>query len=92
VSERNAAAVRRSFVADLREAWDVWIPEIERLESGGDYVLAIGGSQIRGRGSGVDLTFDWGQVLRFRDGKVIEGRIFGDRQEAERAFTAAQHR
>jgi ketosteroid isomerase-like protein len=80
----------RKFVADLRDAWDVWVPEIDQLQAKGDFVLAIGSSQIRGRGSGVDLAFDWGQVLRFSEGKVVEGRIYDDQQEAVKAFEALE--
>jgi ketosteroid isomerase-like protein len=79
----------RSFFSDLTEAWDVWIPHVERFESEGDSVLAIGTSQIRGRGSGMDMEFEWGQVLRLRDGKVLYGRMYPRHEEAEQAFRAA---
>jgi ketosteroid isomerase-like protein len=38
----------------------------------------------------VDLAFDWGQVLRFSEGKVVEGRIYDDQQEAVKAFEALE--
>jgi ketosteroid isomerase-like protein len=78
----------RQFFSDLREAWDVWIPQVEHLESDGDAVLAVGTSQIRGRGSGLDLQFEWGQVFHLRDGKVLNSRIYGKQDQAEAAFRA----
>jgi ketosteroid isomerase-like protein len=78
----------RSFFSDLTDAWDVWIPRVERFESEGDSVLAIGTSQIRGRGSGMDMEFEWGQVLHLRNGKVLQGKMYPRHEEAERAFRA----
>lgn len=78
----------RQFFSDLREAWDVWIPQVERIETNGDAVLVVGKSQIRGRGSGLDMQFEWGQVFQLRDGKVRSGRIYGRQEEAEAAFRA----
>ena len=79
----------RQFFSDLREAWDVWIPHVERIETDGDVVLAVGTSQIRGRGSGLDMRFEWGQVFHLRNGKVLNGRIYGNQEEAEAAFRAS---
>jgi ketosteroid isomerase-like protein len=72
----------------MREAWDVWSPSVERSEAEGDYVLVIGTSRIRGRGSGLDMDFTWGQVLHLRDGKVLRGKLYSDQEEAETAFPA----
>ena len=62
--------------------------EVERIESHGDAVLAVGTSQIRGRGSGLDMQFDWGHVFHLHKGKVLSGRIYGKQEEAEAAFHA----
>lgn len=78
----------RRFIADLSEAWDVWDPEPEHFESAGDVVLATGRTQLRGKGSGVEIEFDWGQVFRFRNGKVLWARIYADPAEARAKFQA----
>ena len=74
----------RRFFADLREAWEVWMPQPERFESAGDTVLVIGSTEFRGKGSGVEMTQKWGQVFRLRDGKVLWSKIYSDRDEARR--------
>jgi ketosteroid isomerase-like protein len=74
----------RRFFSDLREAWDVWIPQPDQFESVGDTVLVTGTTQFRGKGSGAELTQKWGQVFRLRDGKVVWSKIYSDRQEARR--------
>jgi ketosteroid isomerase-like protein len=78
----------RSFIADLAEAWDVWEPVPEHFESDGDVVLATGRTRLRGKGSGVEIEFEWGQVFRFRDGKVLWSRIYADPAEARTEFRA----
>jgi ketosteroid isomerase-like protein len=78
----------RRFIADLSEAWDVWQPMAEHFESAGDVVLAIGQTQLRGKGSGVEIEIGWGQVFRFRDGKVVWSRIYADPADARTEFQA----
>ena len=78
----------RQFFSDLREAWDVWIPQVERLESDGDAVLASGRRRYAGAGAELDMQFEWGQVFHLRNGKVLNGRLYGDQEEAEAAFRA----
>jgi ketosteroid isomerase-like protein len=78
----------RMFVADLSQAWDVWQPVAEHFESAGDAVLAIGQTHLRGKGSGVEIEISWGQVFRFRNGKVLWSRIYSDRADARTEFQA----
>jgi ketosteroid isomerase-like protein len=86
-SYRGHEGMRR-FVADLSEAWDVWRPEAEHFESAGDLVLATGRTHLRGKGSGVEIEFEWGQVFRLRDRKVLWSRIYADRAEARSEYEA----
>jgi uncharacterized protein len=76
----------RRFFADLSEVWEVWEPDPGSIEAGGDHVLALGRTRVRGRGSGVEMEFDWGHVFQFRDGKVVWARLYGDEHEAREAF------
>ncbi len=78
----------RKFVSDLAEAWDLWQPVPEHFDTTGDSVLATGTTKLRGRGSGVEISISWGQVFRFRNGKVRWVRIYSDPAEARREYEA----
>ena len=78
----------RKFVSDLAEAWDLWEPVPEHLEGTGDGVIATGRTRLRGKGSGVEIHFAWGQVFRFRNGKLLWTRIYSDPAEARREYEA----
>jgi ketosteroid isomerase-like protein len=74
------------FFTDIREAWELWVPEPEQFEAAGDTVLVTGRTHVRGKGSGVEMTMEWGQVFRLRDSKVRWTRIYTDRAEARAEF------
>ena len=78
----------RQFMADLSEAWDVWDPVADHFESSGDLVLAIGSTRLRGKGSGLEIAFGWGQVFRFRDGRLVWSKIYSEPDEARRQYEA----
>jgi ketosteroid isomerase-like protein len=74
------------FFSDLLEVWEVWIPQPQSYEEAGDAVLVTGTSFVRGTGSGLEMTVEWGQVFRLRDGKVLWSRIYLDPAEAREEF------
>jgi ketosteroid isomerase-like protein len=76
----------RRFFADLLEVWDVWEPRPLRYEEAGDAVLVTGTSLVRGTGSGLEMTVEWGQVFRLRDGKVLWSRMYSDLGQARVEF------
>ena len=78
----------RKMVADMAEAWDIWEPVPEHFETAGDIVLAIGASTLRGKGSGLDIEARWGQVFRFRDGKLVWSQMYSDPDEARDRYEA----
>ena len=80
----------RGFAAELVEAWDVWVPIAERFEEEGDDVLAIGSSKVRGRGSGLEIEIEWGTVMRLREGRVFQARMYPSAAEARAAFQALE--
>ena len=72
----------RQWLADIQESFerfDLWLDEVRDL---GDEVLAIGGINMRARGSGVDLKEPMGWVLEFRDGRVARMRFYAQPAEA----------
>jgi ketosteroid isomerase-like protein len=77
VSDSNIEVVRRAYDAMQRRDLD---------EEAGDAVLVTGNSLVRGAGSGLEMTVEWGQVFRLRDGKVLWSRIYPDPAEAREEF------
>jgi len=53
-------------------------------------VLATGTTKVRGKGSGLEIEMRWGQVFRFRDGKVVWARIYSDPDDARKEYQALQ--
>jgi ketosteroid isomerase-like protein len=72
----------REWLADIQqnfERFDLWLDDVRDL---GDDVLAIGGIEMRARGSGVDLKEPMGWVLEFRDGLLARMRFYAQPAEA----------
>ena len=83
-SYRGHDGIRR-FFNDLGQAWEEWLPVPAEFSLVGDSVLVMGTTSMRGKGSGVEMEMDWGQVFEFRGGKVVWTRIYADREEAAEA-------
>jgi ketosteroid isomerase-like protein len=72
----------REWLADIQqsfERFDLWLDDVRDL---GDEVLAIGGLNLRARGSGLDMKEPMGWVLEFRDGRVARMRFYARPAEA----------
>ena len=72
----------REWLADIRqsfERFELWLDDLRDL---GDEVLAIGGINMRARGSGLDLKEPMGWVLEFRGGRVARMRFYAAPAEA----------
>jgi ketosteroid isomerase-like protein len=67
-----------SFIADL----DGFRADIEELIDAGDRVLCMTRWRGTGRGSGLPVELLEAIVYTFRDGLLIEGRVFRDRAAA----------
>lgn len=73
------------FIGDWMESWDSYAVEIAELTQNGDRVLADLVQSGRGKGSGIEFSEPFHQVLTFRDGKVVRFEIYIERADAERA-------
>jgi ketosteroid isomerase-like protein len=76
---------RAEFVAygqSWLEVFDEY--EVETIEffDKGDYVVVVGHIRARGRSSGAEIESDDAWLYRLRDGKVIEYRECGTREQA----------
>jgi ketosteroid isomerase-like protein len=72
----------REWLADLQqsfERFDLWLDEVRDL---GDAVLALGGINLRARGSGLDLKEPMGWVFEFRDGLVTRMQFYAQPAQA----------
>ena len=78
---RGHAGVRE-WLADIHqsfERFDLWLDDVRDL---GDKVLAIGGINMRARGSGLDMNEPMGWVFEFRGGHVARMRFYAQPAQA----------
>jgi ketosteroid isomerase-like protein len=72
----------REWIADIQqsfERFELWLDEVRDL---GDAVLAIGGINLRARGSGLDLKEPMGWVVEFREGRVVRMQFYAQPAQA----------
>jgi ketosteroid isomerase-like protein len=72
----------RERLADLEqsfERFDLWLDDVRDL---GDDVLALGGIELRARGSGLDLKEPMGWLFEIRDGRVARMWFYSHPAEA----------
>jgi ketosteroid isomerase-like protein len=77
----------------VREAWDeyrvtAWggfTSEAEEIRDLGDSVLLLGHLDVSARTSGIDLGQEFGQLITFRDGKILRAQDFLSHADALRA-------
>jgi ketosteroid isomerase-like protein len=70
----------------LASNWDELHLEIEQLLDAGDWAVVLGRLQGRSKATGEQVDEPYVEVLRFRDGKAIEGRIQMDTTRVLRAL------
>jgi ketosteroid isomerase-like protein len=72
----------RVWLADIQhtfERFDLWLDDVRDL---GDDVLAIGGLNMRARGSGLDMKEPMGWVFEISDRRVARMRFYAQPCEA----------
>ena len=70
------------FWNTFREPWESIRIELERVEDLGDRVLVLFTFYGKGKGSGVDVTTEYANIVTFRDGLAIYQVGFGDWKSA----------
>jgi ketosteroid isomerase-like protein len=75
----------RKMFTDFDEDWDYLHLELEDLRDTEHTVVAVGHLISRGRASHVDLDVPVAFMWRFRDDKVVYGKVFSDPSDALRA-------
>lgn len=72
----------RQFYAEVRDVWQVYVWEPERLLEAGSDVVALIRSTGRGRGSGVEVERETAIVWSLRDGSLTGLCFYRNRDEA----------
>lgn len=72
----------REFFADNAESMEVFRITPEEVVDAGDRVVVIGTLLVRGRGSGIEMTFPTATVTTVRDGKIVHFEEFIERDKA----------
>lgn len=85
MAPRRGREAVMSFFGDQAEMFDDVRIEVERLSEAGDRVLAFIRVTAQGRASGAGVDISIGHVWTVRDGLVVRGEGYGDRDEAVRA-------
>lgn len=71
----------REYLADVARVWQELRSEPEEFrEIGDDRVLVLGRIYAWGVGRVIDAPAGW--VWRLRDGRIVEGRVYGSRRGA----------
>jgi ketosteroid isomerase-like protein len=74
----------RTFFEDVAEAWDEWSAEPNAYFAIGEQTIASIQLHWRGRQSGVEVTTQIAQVVRWRDGLIVYMRTYANRDDALR--------
>jgi ketosteroid isomerase-like protein len=68
------------------EQWDDYRIEVVQIDdAGGNALLVRTHQRGRGRATGIEVAEDFWFLLRFRDSKIVEWRIFDAEREAREA-------
>ena len=79
----------RRYMSDLAVAWEMAYAEVDDALGIADFALLVGRIHFRGKGSGVESTSPAGWMLKFRDGKLLRFRAFGEPAQALEAVGLA---
>jgi ketosteroid isomerase-like protein len=83
-SRRGREEVLR-FFQDQSESFAEVTIELDDIDAAGDTVLALIRVKGRGSASGAEVEISIAHVWEVRDGRVVRGRGFGDRDAARKA-------
>jgi ketosteroid isomerase-like protein len=74
----------RQMFADFEEDWEYLQIEIDDLRAADDEVVAMAHLRSRGHASRVDLNVPVAFLWRFREGKIVYGKVFSEQADALR--------
>jgi uncharacterized protein len=80
----------RRFFEEWLENWEEYRSEPQEFIESGDQVMVRATQTGRGKRSGIEIRQDISQVFRVRDGRIVEYRVFTDRDEALGSMSVAE--
>ena len=69
-------------IGSWRETWSGHSFSLEKAIDAGDCVVAVIQESGRGKASGVPVTVRYGQLIRVRQGKIVETVVYADPDDA----------
>jgi ketosteroid isomerase-like protein len=72
----------RQFMEDLEDPFEQTVTTLEKVFAAADQVVAFVKIRRRLRGSGSEVEIRIGELYTFREGKLIRGRAFAEREKA----------
>jgi ketosteroid isomerase-like protein len=79
---RGHDGVRKAWSEYRGEAWGGFTSQIQEIRDLGESVLLLGHLDASGRTSGIELSQEFGQLVTFRDGKILRAEDFLGHAEA----------
>jgi ketosteroid isomerase-like protein len=70
------------YISDLSDAWEIVRPERDDGVAVGEIVVLVGRVHYRGKASGVETTSAAGWMFKFRNGRILRCRAFGEPEQA----------
>ena len=80
-SFRGPEGLRR-YMEDTQESFDIFEVSLNDVRAVGDKAVGCGTLRLRGRGSGIETEVTTAAVARFRQGRLLHFKDYGDRAEA----------
>jgi ketosteroid isomerase-like protein len=78
---RGRAEFRR-FIEDLEDPFEQTVTELEQVFAAADQVVAFVKIRRRVRGSSAEVEIRIGELYTLREGKLVRGRAFAEREQA----------
>src|SRR4051794_26911194 len=78
------------YMSDLADAWEIAAAEVDDALEIADLALLVGRIHFRGKGSGVESSSPAGWMLKFRNGKLMCFRAFGQPAQVLEAVGLAE--
>jgi ketosteroid isomerase-like protein len=72
----------RRYIEDTQESFDIFEVSLNDVRAVGDKTVGWGRLRFRGRGSGIETEVTTAAVARFRQGRLLHFKDYGDRDKA----------
>ena len=79
---RGHDGLRKAWDEYRSEAWGGLLNQIQEIRDLGESVLILGHLDVAGRTTGIESNQEFGQLVTFRDGKILRSEDFLSHAEA----------